>query len=534
MTLVVLDTREIERDALMERARRAATGLAALGVREGGCIALLLRNDFAFLEASQAAAMLGAYVVPINWHGQSAEVRYVLDDCAPQVLIAHAELLAGVRNVLLDGLAVISVATPPESWSHYGMAVDRGVSAGRVADELAAVDVVAESHRVGSSDPAATPAFPEWDAWLAQFDAWTQPPPASRSTMIYTSGTTGRPKGVRRQPARPEQTVAIAAMFRHVYGVRPGARSLVAGPLYHSSPNAFMRQALAQGEVFVMQSRFDPERTLATIERYRITHAVMVPTMFVRLLKLPREVRERYDVRSLEWVTHTAAPCPVEVKKALIDWWGPVVVETYGSTEMGTATVCTSSDWLAHPGSVGRPTPGTRFAFYDEQDRVVPEGGIGEIFARVPCYADFTYHNHDAKRCEIERDGLISCGDVGYMKDGFLYLCDRRADMVISGGVNIYPAEIESALVQAEQVRDCAVFGIPDEDLGEVLMAAIELAPGVSMTSDEVAAFLAPSLAKYKIPKRIEFHAALPREDSGKIFKRRLRDPHWEQAGRKI
>lgn len=313
MNLAVLDTRAVTRDALMERARRAATGLAALGVREGGCIALLLRNDFAFIEASQAAAILGAYVVPINWHGRGEEVRYVLDDCAPQVLIAHAELLAAVRDAVPAGLAVIPVETPPESRRHYV-----------VGGDVAATNFT-------------TPAIPEWNAWLAQFEPWTLAPPATRSTMIYTSGTTGRPKGVRRQPATPEQTVAIAAMFRHVYGARPGIRSLVAGPLYHSSPNAFMRQALAQGEVFVMQSRFDPERTLATIERYRITHAVMVPTMFVRLLKLPLEVRERYDVSSLEWVTHTAAPCPVEVKKALIDWWGPVVVETYGSTEMGTA-----------------------------------------------------------------------------------------------------------------------------------------------------------------------------------------------------
>ena len=524
MTLVVLDTREVARDALMERARRAATALAALGVREGGCIALLLRNDFAFVEASLAAAMLGAYVVPINWHGQAEEVRHVLDDCAPQVLIGHADLLAAVGAALPAGLAVIGVAKLAESQRHYGIGSMGGIGAVGAAP--------------GAGDTAATalsaPAIPEWNLWLTQFEPWSQPPPATRSTMIYTSGTTGRPKGVRRQPATPEQMTAMAAMFRHVYGTGPGIRSLVAGPLYHSSPNAFMRQALAQSEVFVMQSRFDAEAALAAIARYRITHAVMVPTMFVRLLKLPLEVRERYDVSSLQWVTHTAAPCPVEVKKALIDWWGPVVVETYGSTEMGTATVCTSRDWLAHPGSVGCLTPGTRVAFYDEAGHAVPDGEVGEIYARVPCYADFTYHNHDAKRRAIERDGLISCGDVGYLKDGFLYLCDRRADMVITGGVNIYPAEIESALVQADQVRDCAVFGIPDDDLGEVLMAAIELAPGAAMSADDVAAFLAPRIAKYKIPKRVVFHAALPREDSGKIFKRRLRDPYWEKAGRKI
>ncbi len=498
MSLVVLDTHEVERDALMLRARRAASGLAALGVAEGDTVALLLRNDFAFVEASQAAAMLGVYLVPLNWHGQSAEVRYVLEDCRPKVLIAHSDLLANVRDGLPAGLTLISVPAPP--------------GAGK--------------ERIGSAL--------EWNTWLAQHAPWDRPPPATRSTMIYTSGTTGRPKGVRRQPASAEQMAAMAAMFRHVYGTGPGIRSLVGGPLYHSSPNAFMRQALAQGEVFVMQSRFDPEATLAAMARYRITHAVMVPTMFVRMLKLPEEIKRRYDVSSLQWVTHTAAPCPVEVKQALIDWWGPVVVETYGSTEMGTATVCTSPDLLAHPGSVGRLTPGTRVAFYDEAGRAVPEGEVGEIFARVPCYADFTYHNHDAKRREIERDGLISCGDVGYMKDGFLYLCDRRADMVISGGVNIYPAEIESALVQAEQVRDCAVFGIPDAEFGESLAAAVQILEGFELNEKEVKDWLAQRIAGYKVPRLVVFHEQLPREDSGKIFKRKLRAPYWEKAGRKI
>ena len=270
------------------------------------------------------------------------------------------------------------------------------------------------------------------------------------------------------------------------------------------------------------------------IARELITHAVMVPTMFVRLMRLPEEVRRRYDVSSLRWVIHTGAPCAPEIKKALMEWWGPVIYETYGGTEVGAVMLSTPEDWLAHPGSVGRPTPGARIALYDENGQPVGPGEIGEIYVRQDSLADFVYLNDASKRKSVERDGLISVGDVGYLKDGRLYLCDRRSDMVISAGVNIYPAEIESALIQCPGVRDCAVFGIPDEEFGESLAAAIEAEPGSGLTTDTVRAYLAERIAKYKVPRRIDFHAALPREESGKIFKRRLRDPFWKDAGRRI
>lgn len=352
--------------------------------------------------------------------------------------------------------------------------------------------------------------------------------------MIYTSGTTGHPKGVKRQPATPEESKAYVELFASVYGLKPGMRALVCGPLYHASPNGYGRQALMTADVLVLQSKFDPEETLALIEKHRIDNAVMVPTMFVRMLKLPPEVRNRYDVRSLRWVTHTGAPCPREVKKDLMDWWGPVVYETYGCTEVGTVTLATPQDWLEHPGCVGMPTPGTRMAFYDEEGNRLPEGEIGEIFVRVPAYPDFTYLNHEEKRKSVERDGLISLGDVGYMKEGRLYLCDRRSDMVIFGGTNIYPAEIEMVLTQCPGVKDCAVFGIPDDDFGESLAAAVERMPESQVTPEEIRSYLLERLAKFKVPKRIDFHESLPREDSGKIFKRRLRDPFWQNAGRKI
>jgi long-chain acyl-CoA synthetase len=507
MSQVILDQRSMARDALMQRALRAARGLHALGVREGDAVALLLRNDFAFFEAQQAAAALGAYAVPVNWHGKPEEVLYIVNDVQPKVLVAHADLLAPVREQVPATTRVITVPTPPEAKHSFSL-----------TDEAVALP------------PGAT----EWNAWLEAFAPWDGPPLRSRATMIYTSGTTGRAKGVKRDAATPEQAAAYVELLRSVYGLRQGVRALIGGPLYHSSPNAFARQALQVADLLVMQTRFDAEAALAAIERHRITHMVAVPTMFVRMLKLPEAVRQRHDLRSLQWVTHTGAPCSPETKRALMDWWGPVVYETYGGTEVGTATLSTPEDWLAFPGSVGRLTPGARMALYGEDGQPVAPGEVGEIFVRVPAYADFTYHNHPEKRAEVERDGLVSCGDVGYVKDEHLYLCDRRADMVISAGVNIYPAEIEAVLLQCPDVRDCAVFGIPDDEMGESLAAAVEPMPGATPDAAQLRAFLEARIARYKVPRRIDFHAALPREDSGKIFKRRLRDPFWQAAGRKI
>ncbi len=505
--MIYLDERGVDRETVMLNGRCAATGLASLGVVEGDRVALLLRNDFVFFEAQQAAAAIGAYSIPINWHGTTDEVRYVIDDSKPKVLIAHADLLEPLRGHLPEALIVLVVATPPELQRSYHLNAEQG--APKAGDTI-------------------------WDAWRSEFEPWSGAPKAVRATMIYTSGTTGHPKGVQRQPSTPEQAAAYVQMLASVYGLVPGVRALVAGPLYHASPNAYGRQALPNADVLVLQSKFDAEATLAEIQKHRITHAVMVPTMFVRMLKLPQEVRDRYDVSSLKWVTHTGAPCPADVKRQLMEWWGPVIYETYGGTEVGTATLATPQDALSYPGSVGVPTPGTKIAFYGDDGQLVAPGEVGEIYMRVPVYADFTYLNDPEKRKKVERDGLISVGDVGYLKDGHLYLCDRRSDMVIFGGTNIYPAEIEMALLQCPGVQDCAVFGIPDEDFGESLAAAVEAVPGADISAQKIKDYLGEHIAKFKIPKRIDFHESLPRHDSGKIFKRKLREPFWKDAGRKI
>jgi long-chain acyl-CoA synthetase len=364
--------------------------------------------------------------------------------------------------------------------------------------------------------------------------------------MIYTSGTTGQPKGVRRGAATPEQDLRRGAMLAAAFGVGAGggaggseggeaARTAITGPMYHSAPNGYMLTHARAGSTLVLMPRFDAEGLLALIERHRITHLHMVPVMFVRLLRLPEAVRRRYDLSSLRWVVHAAAPCPVEVKRAMIEWWGPVIYEYYGSTELSINTVVGSDAWLARPGTVGRPTAHTDLRIVDDHGRALGPGQVGQIYVRPGAVTEFTYHNQDDKRRAMEREGFLSVGDMGYLDEaGYLFLSDRKIDMIISGGVNIYPAEVEAALLTMPGVRDCAVFGIPDAEYGERVAAAIQPDAGAALSPEAVRAHLDGRLAGYKLPRHLEFHAELPREDSGKIFKRRLREPHWQGAGRNI
>jgi long-chain acyl-CoA synthetase len=406
-------------------------------------------------------------------------------------------------------VTVLAVATPPELAASYA-----------VAPEACRVPA-------GATD---------WDEWIGAQGLWQGPALPQTSSMIYTSGTTGRPKGVRRRPLTPDLEARLADYRERVYGLGPGARTMVPGPLYHSAPNAFALRAARAASLIALMPRFDPEAFLALVQEQRIEAMYMVPTMFVRLLKLPAEVRRRYDVSSLKFVMHAAAPCPVEAKRAMIDWLGPVVHEFYGSTESGAVTVVSSREWLARPGTVGRPVQGGAVRIHDDAGRRLGAGEVGEIYTRLELLPEFTYHGLPEKRTEIEREGFITSGDVGWLDgDGYLFLCDRKRDMVISGGVNIYPAEIEAVLIGCPGVRDCAVFGVPDGEFGEALMAVVEPQPGLPAPSiAEVRAYLAQHLADYKVPKRIELRGDLPREDSGKIFKRRLRDPYWAGTGRAI
>lgn len=481
----------IDPEAFEDAVLRAAAGLQSLGVGDGDVVCLMLRNDIAFLEATFGARRLGAYTCPVNWHFKGDEAGWILRDGKAKALVAHSDLLAQIEGAVPAGVAVV---------------------------------------------PAHAPA---WRAWLAGHARHAGPECAARSPMLYTSGTTGRPKGIRRFAHSPqdEQAAALVAEqnVRTVYGLQAGAKALLAAPLYHSAPNMYATQALLRGATLYLESRFDPERTLQRIEEQRIDRAYMVPTMFSRLLKLPEAVRRRYDLSSMKFVITMGSPCAPELKRAMIDWWGPVIHESYAASELGLLTFITAQEALERPGSAGRALGATRLKILDEAGRALPACTPGLIYARQPAYGDFTYNNNDEARRALERDGLWTLGDVGYLdEDGYLYLSDRAVDMVISGGVNIYPAEIEAALITMPGVADCAVFGVPSAEFGESLAAAVQRQPGSDIDAGEVRNWLGRRLADYKVPRLVIFHKQLPREDSGKIFKRRLREPYWEKAGRKI
>lgn len=319
-----------------------------------------------------------------------------------------------------------------------------------------------------------------------------------------------------------------------IYGCRENGRCIVPGPLYHSAPNSYALQASMIADLLVIEPRFDGEEFLSLLERYALTGAIMVPIMFIRLLKLPQAVRERYDLSALEFVIHAAAPCPADVKKAMIDWFGPVINEFYGSTESGAVVACNSEEALAKPGTVGRTVPEASVRVLDESGKPVQTGEIGEIYSCFP-ELDFTYKGKPVARAAIEIDGYITSGDMGYFdEDGYLYIADRAKDMVISGGVNIYPAEIEAVLHASEGINDCAVFGVPDSEYGESVMAILEPESDKQLSIDEVRDYLRRHVAGFKVPKRIEVEVELPREDSGKIFKRKLRDRYWRDSDRRI
>jgi long-chain acyl-CoA synthetase len=505
---IISGARRRTHEEVAERANRIASGLKALGVKEGDSVCMLMRNDIAFIEAAYAAMRLGAYGVPINWHFKPEEINYVLTDSGTRVLIVHADMVHALREAIPSGVTVLSVPTPPEILANYK------IDSGHLATPDFAID---------------------FESWLAKQPRYDGPAVPQPQNMIYTSGTTGHPKGVRRFAPTPAQVANAEAMRALIYGLRPGARALLPGPLYHSAPNSFGIRAGRLGGTLVLMPRFDAEEFLALIARERIDTIFMVPTMFIRLMKLPEDVRRTYDMSSLRHVIHAAAPCPADVKRAMIEWWGPVIYEFYGSTESGAVTFATSEDALKKPGTVGKISPGAELRFIGDDGRLLSPGQIGEIYSRIAGNPDFTYHNKPEKRAEIDRDGFITSGDVGYIdEDGYVFICDRKRDMVISGGVNIYPAEIEAVLHAIPGVHDCAVFGIPDAEFGEALMAMVEPQAGAALDVAALRAQLKIQLADYKVPKHIEIQANLPREDSGKIFKRRLRDPYWERAGRRI
>jgi long-chain acyl-CoA synthetase len=355
--------------------------------------------------------------------------------------------------------------------------------------------------------------------------------------MLYSSGTTGRPKGILRPLPEnpPSQPLPLFHFLNGLWQCKDGMRYLSPAPLYHSAPQANVSLAIRNGGTVVIMEHFDPEQYLALVEKYRITHTQLVPTMFSRMLKLPEAVRKRYDLSSLQIAVHAAAPCPVQVKEQMIDWWGPIIHEYYGATEGMGFTACNSAEWLAHRGTVGKVLLGELHVL-DEAMQPAPKGQPGELWFKTA--SPFVYFD-DPERTQASRsaDGTMSTvGDVGYVDDdGFLYLTDRSTFMIISGGVNVYPQECENLLITHPQVADAAVFGVPNEDLGEEVKAVVQPMPGVvadAAFAQALIGFCREHLAPMKCPRSIDFTDQLPRLPTGKLYKRPLRDAYWQGHGR--
>ncbi len=478
---------------LEEESNRLAHYFQNTGLKKGDHIAFLIENSYFYFYCLWAAQRMGLYYTPINAHLTAGEIAYILDDCKAKMFIttshftdvAH-ELLAlnpGVKNRLIINGEI-------EGYGNYQQTL---------------------------SNLPITPADNEMEG----------------SLLLYTSGTTGNPKGVFRPVSGEKmgENDTISVFLNRYYGVEPGNTTYLSpAPLYHAAPNGYTTGMLRMGGTVVVMEKYDSEQFLQLIEKYQVTHTQLVPTMFNRLLKLPEQVKNKYDLSSLKYAIHAAAPCPVPVKKAMIEWWGPVIEEYYGASEGIGRTMINTEQWLKKPGSVGTEVIGQLHIVGDNGEEL-PAGEIGLIYFGGG--GAFSYLNDEDKTSDAHNDkGWATTGDIGYVdEDGYLFLTDRKSHMVVSGGVNIYPQESENLLISHPKIADAAVFGVPNEDFGEEVKAVVQLnnmqEAGAELEA-ELLDYLRANLAKIKCPKTIDFSSDLPRMETGKLHKRLLRDKYWE------
>jgi long-chain acyl-CoA synthetase len=495
---------------LDERVNRLIHALRARGLAEGDTFALMMGNRRAFFEATVAAMHGGWIVVPVNWHWVAEELAYVIDDSDAAALIVDGRFGEVAEVACADDRA------------------DRCPTRIIVTDE-------------GGEPPAG---FESYEAVLAGASADEPADQKSGGPMFYTSGTTGFPKGVRSSISSVGNDLAMvdftAQMACGLLQLPKDGVTLLEGPAYHSAQWVFsVLPLVGAASTVVMRHKFDAAEMLRLIDPYAVTNIHLVPTQFSRLLKLPDDVRAAFDGRSLVTVMHGAAPCPIDVKRRMVEWWGPAITEYYGGTEGGFLTMISGDEWLARPGSLGKATPMAELMIVAEDGRRCGPNEPGQIYFRSTTGGDFEYHKAPEKTQAAHLEpGVGTLGDIGYLDDdGYLFMSDRKIDMIISGGVNIYPAEIEGVLVGHPAVGDAAVFGIPDDEMGEHVKAAVELVEGYAPSDElevELIAYVREHLAGYKAPKSIDFEQQLPRHPTGKLYKRLLRDKYWEGTGRTI
>jgi long-chain acyl-CoA synthetase len=472
---------------LNEASNQIVRLLRERGIKEGDAVALLCSNRAEFVEVMSACLRGGYRLTPVNWHLNADEVEYIINDCDAKALFAETRY--------------------PSAISAQAPAVALKVSIGEDAD-----------------------GFEPYTKLLPQFDASDILDPTPGSSMLYTSGTTGRPKGVYRRNQLAMGMVNVG---------EPNDVQLCAGPAYHAAPLAFdVRASMVMGIPLVFLDRWDSEGVLRTIQERKVTRAHLVPIMFQRLLNLPEDVRKKYDVSSLRYIIHGAAPCPPEVKKAMIDWVGPIINEYYAGSEGGAGFVVSSEEWLKKPGTVGKlPDPGA-MKILDDDGNEVPQGVSGTLYFRVSPIAPFEYYKDPAKTAAAHREGYFTLGDVGYLdEDGYLFLTGRTAECIISGGVNIYPQEIDNELIKHPAVEDACTIGVPNEEWGEEVKSVLTLNPGYAPSEDlaaDITKFARDHLAGFKVPRSIEFVDELPRSPAGKIQRKKVREPYWAGRARAI
>jgi long-chain acyl-CoA synthetase len=491
------------------RVNQLISYLRQAGLKVGDAFAVVSGNRREFLEAYAAAAHGGWLIAPINWHLVAEEIAYVLEDSGSKALFVDARF----TDLGLETLKHPSCPT------------------------------LNATLLLGASDPAAAGQFEDYETALATQSTDEPADQCLGGPMFYTSGTTGKPKGVKSglsQTGAPIETLQmIGEGLSNMLQMPTQGNTLLVGPIYHSAQWAFSFLPLIAGSSMVIRHKFDAEEMLQLIDDHQITNVHLVPTQFIRALRLDDSIKSKFKGDSLSIAWHGAAPCPPDVKRSMIDWWGPVISEYYGSTEGSIVTTVDSNDWLNKPGTLGKPTAIMEVMVIKEDGSKAKTGESGTLYVKNLMGSDFEYHNDPEKTSEAHLEpGVFTFGDIGYLdEEGYLYMSDRKIDMIISGGVNIYPAEIEAVLINHPSVIDAAVFGIPNEEFGEEVKGAVELTEGFNADdslAEEIMEHCRAHLAKFKVPRSIDFVETMPRHPTGKLLKRLLRDEYWKDSGRRI